>query len=100
MTIAAFTGEIDFTARDAFRTRLGQLTDADVAIVDLSDVTYMDSSALAELLFLHRSRSRSGRSAPRLVVGPKISRLFDVAGMRGVVPSFASLNEATEPGRE
>jgi anti-anti-sigma factor len=94
MSVAAFSGEIDFTAREKFRTRLGELTDVDVAIVDLSNVTYMDSSALAEVLFLHRSRSRSGRSAPRLVIGPKISRLFDVAGMRGVVPSFSSIDEA------
>lgn len=94
MTIAAFSGEIDFTARDTFRAQLGELTEANVAIVDLSDVTYMDSSALAEVLFLHRNRSRSGRSAPRVVIGPKIARLFDVAGLTAVVASYTTLDEA------
>lgn len=94
--VAAFSGEIDFTARDSFRTQLGQLAGAEVAIVDLSDVTYMDSSALAELLFLHRSRSRAGRSAPRVVVGSKLTRLFDVAGMRSVVSAFSTVEEARQ----
>lgn len=95
-TIAAFSGEIDFTARERFRVKLGELREAGTVIVDLTDVTYMDSSALAELLFLHRSRSRQGRSAPRVVVGPRITRLFEVAGMHGVVSAFTSVDQARD----
>ncbi len=92
--VVEFSGEIDFTARETFRAALGTLAEAEIAIVDLTEVSYMDSSALAEILFLHRSRSRTGRSAPRVVVGPKVSRLFDVAGLRSVVPSFSTLDDA------
>jgi anti-anti-sigma factor len=94
MMIAAFSGEIDFTTREAFREQLAELRDAPFAIVDLSDVSYMDSSALAELLLLHRLRTRAGLGEPRVVVGPRISRLFDVAGLRSVVPSYGTLEEA------
>jgi anti-anti-sigma factor len=94
MTIAAFSGEIDFTTREELRARLDTLKEAATAVVDLSDVTYMDSSALAELLFLHRARSRAGRSVPRLVIGPRITRIFEVAGIQNVMPLFATLDEA------
>jgi anti-anti-sigma factor len=94
MTVAEFSGEIDFTARETFRSALNSLLEVPVAIVDLSGVSYMDSSALAEILFLHRARLRAGRSAPRIVVGPKVSRLFDVAGLRSVVPAFATVDDA------
>ena len=95
-TIAAFSGEIDFTARERFRAKLAELRESARVIVDLTDVTYMDSSALAELLFLHRSRARAGRSAPRVVIGPRITRLFEVAGMHDVVAAFTSVNEARD----
>lgn len=92
--IAAFSGEIDFTARERFRAQLAELREAGTVIVDLTDVTYMDSSALAELLFLQRSRSRQGRSVPRVVIGPRITRLFEVAGMQSVMLAFTTVDEA------
>lgn len=33
-TIAAFSGEIDFTARERFRAKLGELREAGTVIVD------------------------------------------------------------------
>jgi anti-anti-sigma factor len=92
--IAVFSGDIDFTTRDHFRAQLAALDSADVAIVDLTNVSYMDSTALAEIVLLHRKRTRSGKTPPRVVVGAKVSRLFDVAGLRAVVRSFDTLAEA------
>jgi anti-sigma B factor antagonist len=92
--IANFSGEIDFTTRDEMRARLESLREADLAIVDLFDVSYLDSIALAEIVFLHRARSQAGKSPPRVVVGPKISRLYEISGLELVMPSYASLAEA------
>ncbi len=94
VAVAAFSGEIDFTARETFRTKLHALAEAETVIVDLSDVSYMDSTALAEILRLQRLRAGAARSAPRLVLGKKIARLFEVAGLRSVLPSFTTLDEA------
>jgi anti-sigma B factor antagonist len=94
MASIAFSGEIDFTGRAGFRARLAALEEAGTAIVDLSDVTYMDSSAVAELLFLRRARAQQGLSAPRVVVGPRIRRLFEIAGLQGILPLFDSVDEA------
>ena len=92
--IAAFSGEIDFTMRDGLRAKLATLADAATAIVDLSHVSYMDSSAIAEIIFLQRDRIRRGRAAPAVVIGPGVTRLFEAAGLRGAIPLFASLDEA------
>jgi anti-anti-sigma factor len=92
--IANFSGEIDFTTRDEIRSRLDDLREADLAIVDLSDVSYMDSIALAEIVLLHRARGQAGKPPPRIVVGPKISRLYEISGLQLVLPSYASVAEA------
>jgi anti-sigma B factor antagonist len=92
--IAAFTGEIEFTSREAFRGGLAPLTDVEAPIVDLSAVAYMDSSALAEILYLQRGRARKGRTAMWVVVSPPVRRLFEVAGLQNVFPLVASVDEA------
>ncbi|MGD0969277.1 MAG: STAS domain-containing protein [Candidatus Aquilonibacter sp.] len=92
--IAAFTGEIDFTGRDAFRGGLAPLADVDVPIVDLSAVTYMDSSAMAEILYLQRGRARNGRTAMWIVVSPPVRRLFEVAGLQSVLTLAGTVDEA------
>jgi len=92
--IAGFTGEIDFTAREEIRAKLAPLSDAEAAIVDLSAVTYMDSSALAEILYVQRGRDRSGRAGMRVVASPAVRRLFEAAGLNGLLPVDATLDEA------
>lgn len=92
--IAGFTGEIDFTGRDDFRAKLAPLTEAQAAIVDLSGVTYMDSSALAEILYLQRTRHRLGRPPISIVVSPAVRRLFEVAGLQDVLSVAATVDEA------
>jgi len=92
--VIAFSGDLDFTVRDSLRKRLAKLADGDVAIVDLSEVAYMDSLALSELVLLHRSREKSGRAAPRVVVGPKIARLYEISGLSAILPPYGSVAEA------
>ena len=93
-TVASFAGDIDFTMRESFRTRLAELKDVDLAILDLSDVSYMDSMALSEILLLHRQRENAGRPALRVVVGPKIARLYEISGIGTVLPTYASAADA------
>ena len=92
--VVAFTGDLDFTVRETLRTRLAELADADPAIVDLSQVEYMDSLALSELVVLHRSYEKTGRTAPRIVVGEKIARLYEISGLSAILPPYRSVEEA------
>lgn len=92
--VIAFTGDLDFTVRETLRARLAELGDGDPAIIDLTEVEYMDSLALAELVIAHRSREKAGRSAPRIVVGEKIARLYEVSGLAVILPPYRTLAEA------
>lgn len=94
IAVASFAGEIDFTAREDFRTRLAVLADAEGAVVDLAEVSYMDSSALAEILLLQRGRKHVGRAAMSVVVNARIRRLFEIAGLQNVLLLAATLDEA------
>jgi len=94
IAVASFAGEIDFTAREDFRSKLAVLADAEGAIVDLAAVTYMDSSALAEILLLQRARSHAGKPAMSVVVNERIRRFFEIAGLQNVLLLAATLDEA------
>jgi anti-anti-sigma factor len=94
LAVASFAGEIDFTAREDFRSQLQVLADADGAIVDLTAVTYMDSSALAEILMLQRGRTRNARAAMCVVVNERIRRFFEIAGLQNVLLLANTLDEA------
>lgn len=94
IAVASFAGEVDFTAREDFRSKLAVLTDAQGAVIDLAAVTYMDSSALAEILLLQRGRSRTGKTATSVVVNERIRRLFEIAGLQNVLLLANSLDEA------
>lgn len=92
--VVAFTGDLDFTVRETLRARLAELADGDPAIIDLTQVDYMDSLALAELVMAHRSREKAGRSAPRVVVGEKIARLYETSGLATILPTYRTVAEA------
>jgi anti-anti-sigma factor len=93
-TIAAFSGDVDFTMREEVRRRLNELRTPPLAILDLSQVAYMDSMALSEIILLQRHREHEGRSPLRVVVGPKIARLYEISGINVLLPAYASLNDA------
>jgi anti-anti-sigma factor len=92
--VIAFTGDLDFTMRETLRARLAELADGEPAIIDLTGVDYMDSLALAELVMVHRLRVKAGCSAPRVVVGEKIARLYEISGLATMLPPFQTLAEA------
>jgi anti-sigma B factor antagonist len=92
--VASFAGEIDFMGREDFRAKLALLADAEGAVVDLSEVTYLDSSALAEILMLQRRRKHTGKDGLSVVVNQRIRRLFEITGLQNVLLLAASLDEA------
>lgn len=71
-------GELDLSNVSSLRAKLAAIDGP--AVVDLSDVTYLDSAALNELAVLRR---RVGSVA--LVVGsPNIRRTLEIVGFHGV----------------
>jgi anti-anti-sigma factor len=94
----AVRGEIDMNAVDTLDRALETAIVDSVGafVVDLTDVTFLDSSGLATIL---RARARLGRENRELAVvcppGPA-RRLFEVTSMDELLAMFRSRQEAAE----
>ncbi|HEX3468587.1 MAG TPA: STAS domain-containing protein [Candidatus Elarobacter sp.] len=71
-------GELDLSNVSSLRAKLAAIDGP--AVVDLSDVTYLDSAALNELASLRR---RVG-SVALVVDSPNIRRTLEIVGFHGV----------------
>jgi anti-anti-sigma factor len=81
--ILTFSGEYDLSCKEELRSRFDALHDEPDVVLDLSEITYLDSSFLSELVRLHHARARNGLGKETLVV-PKdsvVERIFSVVGM-------------------
>lgn len=86
-----------FTMRGIFEFRESVLAGNDViTIIDLTEVLYMDSAALGEIMCVHTSSLRHQR--PYAVVGAseRLRTLFKVAGVHKILVTYPTLQEALQ----
>ena len=89
-------GEVDVSTAPELRERLLLLAERrpTTAVVDLSDVSFVDSTALG-VLVSGVKRLRSGGGDLHLVVTqPHISKVFEITGLTEVFRIFPTLEEA------
>ena len=90
------SGEIDLATvgqlEDALTASMGN--DTDVA-VDLTGVTFMDSTGLRALLAANQNLSESGHRLALVVAGGPVDRLLDISGVGQTLAIFQSLEAAT-----
>jgi anti-anti-sigma factor len=63
-------------------------------IVDLTDISYMDSAALGALLGAYASCERTGRGFALAGISPRVLTMFEVAGVDKLIPRFESIEAA------
>lgn len=89
-------GEIDVSTAPELRERLLEVAEngAPVVVVDLSDVSFVDSTALGVLVSgVKRFRSEGGDL--RLVVTqPHISKVLEITGLNDVFAIYATADDA------
>lgn len=95
--VIAPTGELDITASRELAPQLNEAAGDPNAqvVIDLSDVTFVDSTGLGAIVQTHRRLSRQGRAMA--IVAPKGSAaavLLDLSGLRGRLPTFETRDEA------
>jgi anti-sigma B factor antagonist len=94
--VLSVRGEIDVSTAPELRDRLlGVAQDGySTVVVDLSEVTFLDSTALGVLVSgLKRFRSAGGDL--RLVVtGRNVTKVLEITGLVEVFPIFDSVSEA------
>lgn len=89
-------GEVDVSTAPALRQRLYELPESAKVVVDLSEVTFLDSTGLGVLVAaLKRVRESDAGGDLRLVVTrPQVSKVLEVTGLSTVFSVFPSLDEA------
>ena len=92
---------------DLVRTTLGYLADRvagrmraagragrTVAVVDLSDVSFVDSTALGVLVSGVKRLRSAGGDLRLVVTQPRISKVFEITGLNDVFRIYSSAEEA------
>ncbi|MFN2527375.1 MAG: STAS domain-containing protein [Candidatus Baltobacteraceae bacterium] len=94
------SGEYDLARRSELAAVLKPAKDADLAVIDMEAVTYMDSTALGCLIRLKKEMMLGGKSGNIHIVNlhPSLSRIFHICNLdkmfmvfeRQAVPQSAS----------
>jgi len=93
--IVAVTGELDLLTAPQLKQVLGQVIDsAKTVILDLSGVTYMDSTGLGALIGgLKRARELGGDLKLAGLV-PRVRKVFSITKIENVFEIYASVEQA------
>ncbi|MGC8484519.1 MAG: STAS domain-containing protein [Candidatus Baltobacteraceae bacterium] len=95
--VVALCGDLDLGVRDELLWALVPLIEAPVAIIDLTAVTFADTTFINAVRDTTRMRAASLRNATRLrIVGASsiVHRIFAIAHLESLVDFFTSLHEA------
>ena len=85
--VVRVSGDFDISGCDRFRDA-SERPDAELVVVDLRNATFLDSSAVSELIALqHRTETHGSRLAI-LRPGGKADRIFKLTGIDGHLPLY------------
>jgi anti-anti-sigma factor len=95
--VMVFAGEYDLTSKEQLRTTLARLSTMPRVVLDFSDVTYLDSTVITELIRMRKLRAASGFERETIVFQhPPLKRLFDILDMGKVFRLVGTLDDAVE----
>ncbi len=87
--------EWDLVNCEAFETLLRPAHESAMPVIDLSQVTYLDSACLAKIAQMQRARSaQSLIPASFVIASPALRRLFSIVGYDRRWPVFDNLDAA------
>ena len=86
--VVTLTGECDLEGRDdLIAVLLRAVGDADLVVVDLAGVTFMDSSGIHSLVTAHRSARESGRALHVVNASGTVATVLEITGVAGLLGS-------------
>ena len=94
--VLAVQGEVDVSTAPELRERLLALAEAGrtVAVVDLSEVSFVDSTALGVLVSGVKRLRSAGGDLRLVVTQPRIAKVFEITGLNDVFRIYPSAEEA------
>ena len=85
--VVKVTGEFDIAGCERFRAAAAR-DDAEIVVVDLRGATFLDTSALSELIALHRTTDARGTRLAILRPSGEADLIFRLSGMDGHLPLY------------
>jgi anti-anti-sigma factor len=81
-------GELDLSTAELLRDRFTELTSAGFSelLLDLRELTFLDSTGLRLVLELQRWAEADGWELAVIDGRPEVARIFDLTGVRALVP--------------
>jgi len=95
-TVLRLAGDIDIHSAPEISEQLARLQ-ADgsiVIVVDLSGVSFLDSSALGALVAAHRALTEAGGSLKLAAQREHVQKVFRITRLAEVIPLFDSVDDA------
>src|ERR1700749_979852 len=82
-TVIAVSGELDLASSPALQEELDRVSasDADVLIIDLRDLDFMDSTGLSVLVRAHQRAEEQGRQLAMVKGSQQVQRLLSLTGV-------------------
>lgn len=95
--ILSALGEIDLASVDLLETSLAGVTASgtEKVLIDLTGVTFLDSTGLRTLLSAHIRLAEAGGTLALVVSGGPVERLLDITGVGSTLNIHPSLEAAT-----
>jgi anti-anti-sigma factor len=87
-------GELDMATSAGFEAAIGVDEVTDRLIIDLTECTFLDSSAVRVLVATARAAEESGRAVSLVAHDPGIVRILEIAAVDKMVPVHATLESA------
>ena len=96
VTVVAASGEVDvFTAPGLDAELAAQLADGNPRlVVDLSDVSFLDSTGLGVLVKGLKGAREGGGYVRLVVTAERIRKIFDITGLDASMPLFDTVDDA------
>lgn len=96
ISVVKLDGDLDFSRKADIEATLAQADSVDIAVVDLSEVSYIDSSCLSSLAVLKKRMQENGTAAILRIAGANesLSRIFQICGLDKSFEMCASVEQA------
>jgi anti-anti-sigma factor len=95
LSIVALAGELDLSTIPRLDGRLlEELGEREGVIIDLSRLTFIDSSGIGLLIKSHRAMNGAGAIHIVVAEGSQVERVFAIAGIGRALPLFLDRDEA------
>ncbi|MFD6497826.1 STAS domain-containing protein [Streptomyces sp. NPDC059944] len=93
--VLGLSGEIDADNADILRQALRPDEDASSqTVLDLGEVTFIDSSAISVLATAHRDATAAAGGLRMAALTAPVARVVGIVGLDTIIPCYATLPEA------